>query len=219
MPHVYHYDSTTGSGHHTGEVIAKLADDAYYMRVNNRVTPAANHEATSRSCTTVDGGRNRVSGEYEPTLNRSRASAGGPSHGGHSGGCGGGGSSGNSSSLGGKRAGGDGDHGGRGPRTATPLATHTVATTPATGSTRSTAPRRLIKSAIAMTSPPTQHDFAICSFPGNSNLSESLSTTRSKTRFIENAGGNNDMKCLYFPFCLDQAPLTWLESLDKNSID
>jgi hypothetical protein len=37
--------------------------------------------------------------------------------------------------------------------------------------------------------------------------------------FIENAGGNNDTKCLYFPFCLDQAPLTWLESLDKNSID
>jgi hypothetical protein len=24
---------------------------------------------------------------------------------------------------------------------------------------------------------------------------------------------------LYFPFCLDQAPLTWLESLDKHSID
>jgi hypothetical protein len=36
---------------------------------------------------------------------------------------------------------------------------------------------------------------------------------------IENAGGNNDTKCLYFPFCLDQAPLTWLESLDENSID
>jgi hypothetical protein len=36
---------------------------------------------------------------------------------------------------------------------------------------------------------------------------------------IENAGGNNDTKCLYFPFCLDQEPLTWLESLDKNSID
>jgi hypothetical protein len=30
---------------------------------------------------------------------------------------------------------------------------------------------------------------------------------------------NNDTKCLYFPFCLDQAPLTWLESLDKHSID
>jgi hypothetical protein len=36
---------------------------------------------------------------------------------------------------------------------------------------------------------------------------------------IENAGGNKDTKCLYFPFCLDQAPLTWLESLEKYSID
>jgi hypothetical protein len=36
---------------------------------------------------------------------------------------------------------------------------------------------------------------------------------------IEKAGGNNDTKCLYFPFCLDQAPVTWLESLDKHSID
>jgi hypothetical protein len=36
---------------------------------------------------------------------------------------------------------------------------------------------------------------------------------------IENVGGNNDTKCLYFPFCLDQAPLTLLKSLDKNSID
>jgi hypothetical protein len=35
---------------------------------------------------------------------------------------------------------------------------------------------------------------------------------------IENAGGNNDTKCLYFPFCLDQALLTWLESLEKYSI-
>jgi hypothetical protein len=36
---------------------------------------------------------------------------------------------------------------------------------------------------------------------------------------IENASGNNDTKCLYFPFCLDQAPLTWLESLEKYSIN
>jgi hypothetical protein len=36
---------------------------------------------------------------------------------------------------------------------------------------------------------------------------------------IENAGGNNDTKCLYFPFCLDKSPLTWLESLEKYSID
>jgi hypothetical protein len=39
------------------------------------------------------------------------------------------------------------------------------------------------------------------------------------TLSIENAGGNNDTKCLYFPFCLDQEPLTWLESLEKYSID
>jgi hypothetical protein len=36
---------------------------------------------------------------------------------------------------------------------------------------------------------------------------------------IENADGNNDTKCLYFHFCLDKAPLTWLESLEKYSID
>jgi hypothetical protein len=34
---------------------------------------------------------------------------------------------------------------------------------------------------------------------------------------IENAGGNNDPKCLYFPFCLDQAPLTWLDSRSTRS--
>jgi hypothetical protein len=39
------------------------------------------------------------------------------------------------------------------------------------------------------------------------------------TLSIESAGGNNDTKCLYFPFCLDQALLTWLESLEKYSID
>jgi hypothetical protein len=36
---------------------------------------------------------------------------------------------------------------------------------------------------------------------------------------IDNAGGNNDANCLFFPFCLAQAPLTWLEALEKNSID
>jgi hypothetical protein len=36
---------------------------------------------------------------------------------------------------------------------------------------------------------------------------------------IEDAGGNNDTKCLYFPFCLDQVPLTWLKSREKYSID
>jgi hypothetical protein len=42
---------------------------------------------------------------------------------------------------------------------------------------------------------------------------------RCYTLAIENVGGDNDTKCLYIPFYLDQAPLTWLESLDKNSID
>jgi hypothetical protein len=42
---------------------------------------------------------------------------------------------------------------------------------------------------------------------------------RCYTLSIENAGGNNDTKCLYFPFCLNQAPLTWLESLEKYSIN
>jgi hypothetical protein len=36
---------------------------------------------------------------------------------------------------------------------------------------------------------------------------------------IENAGGNNDTMCLYFPFCLDRAPLTWIESLEKYLIN
>jgi hypothetical protein len=36
---------------------------------------------------------------------------------------------------------------------------------------------------------------------------------------IENASGNNDAKCLFFPFCLVQAPLKWLESFEKNSIN
>jgi hypothetical protein len=49
-------------GMHTGEVIAKLAEDAYFMRVDNRVTqppPARNRDnkATSRC---VDLGRNRT---------------------------------------------------------------------------------------------------------------------------------------------------------------
>jgi hypothetical protein len=47
-------------GHHVGEVIAKLAEDAYFMRVNNRVAPAGNHEATSHSRTPADGRQNRV---------------------------------------------------------------------------------------------------------------------------------------------------------------
>jgi site-specific DNA-cytosine methylase len=61
-------------GMHAGEVIAKLAEDAYFMRVDNRVTqvpPVRNrqqdNEATSRS---ADIGRNRTRGELpaNPTV-------------------------------------------------------------------------------------------------------------------------------------------------------
>jgi hypothetical protein len=69
-----------------GEVIAKLAEDAYFMRVNNRVNqppPAMNrdNEATSRS---TDLGRNRTRAELPAQSNRTRANAGGPSQGGNS---------------------------------------------------------------------------------------------------------------------------------------
>lgn len=36
---------------------------------------------------------------------------------------------------------------------------------------------------------------------------------------IETARCDDDTKVLYFPICLEQAPLTWLENLDKRSID
>jgi hypothetical protein len=114
------------------EVIAKLAEDAYFMRVDNRVTqvpPVRNHqqdnEATSRN---ADIGRNRTRGELPANPNRTRASAGGPSHGGNSaGGAGGnreiiphrhpgceGSDGGSSNHRAGRRAGGEGDRGGRG---------------------------------------------------------------------------------------------------------
>jgi hypothetical protein len=110
-----------------GQVIAKLAEDAYFMRVNTRVAqppPVRNrdNEATIRS---VDNGHNRTRGELPANPNRTQATADGPSHGGNSASGdweivphrdpGGGGSDGRSSNHGAnRRAGGDGDRGGRG---------------------------------------------------------------------------------------------------------
>jgi hypothetical protein len=120
-------------GMRAGEVIAKLAEDAYFMRVDNRVaqvppvrTRQPDNEATSRS--PADNGRNRTRGELPANPNRTRASAGGPSQGGNStsgaGGNrdvvphrdpGGGGSDGGiSTHEAGRRAGGGGDRGGQG---------------------------------------------------------------------------------------------------------
>jgi hypothetical protein len=113
-----------------GEVIAKLAEDAYFMRVDNRVNqppPARNrdNEVTSRS---ADLGRNRTRAELPAQPNRTRANAGGPSQGGSSnreiiphrgpGGSGrdpgGGGNDDGSSNHGAnRRAGGGGSRGGR----------------------------------------------------------------------------------------------------------
>jgi hypothetical protein len=71
-------------GMRMGEVIAKLAEDTYFMRVDNRVaqvpplrTCEPDHEATSRS--PADNGRNRTQGELPQNPNRTRASASGPS--------------------------------------------------------------------------------------------------------------------------------------------
>jgi hypothetical protein len=73
-------------GIRAGEVIAKLAEDAYFMRVDNRVTqppPVRNrdNEATSRS---ADLGRNLTRAELPAQPNRTRANTGGPSQGGNS---------------------------------------------------------------------------------------------------------------------------------------
>jgi hypothetical protein len=114
-------------GMRAGEVIAKLAEDAYFMRVDNRVAqppPARNNEATSRS---ADLGRNRTRAELPAQPNRTRATAGGPSQGGNSAAAadgdheivphhdpgGGGSDNGNSNHGANRRAGGGGDRGGR----------------------------------------------------------------------------------------------------------
>jgi hypothetical protein len=114
------------------EVIAKLAEDAYSMRVDNRVNqppPARHHDnkATSRS---ANHSPNRTRAELPAQPNRTRSNAGGPPQGGNSnrevvphrapaGGGGrdpdGGGSDDGSSNHGAnRRAGGGGSRGGRG---------------------------------------------------------------------------------------------------------
>jgi hypothetical protein len=232
-------------GMRTGEVIAKLAEDAYFMRVDNRVTqvpPVRNrqqdNEATSHS---ADIGRNRTRGELPANPNRTRASAGGPSHGGNSAdGAGGnreiiphrdpgsGGSDGGSSNHGaGRRAEGGGDRGDRG---------HT--NSHASGAShggfdafQKIEELRRKKSSTAgdndgcpafsarlrnLLVPDKFQPLGITKYDAKQDPVQWL---RCYALSIENAGGNNDTKCLYFPFCMDQAPLTWLESLEKYSIN
>jgi hypothetical protein len=233
-------------GMRAGEVIAKLAEDAYFMRVDNRIAQVPLignrqpvNEATSRS--PADNGRNRTRGELPANPNHTRASASGPSHGSNSAGgaggnctivphCdpGGGGSDGGSSSHGaGRRAGGGGDRGGRG-----------HANSHASGVSRGgfDAHQKIEELRRKKSSTAGDND----GFPAFSarlrNLllpekfkplgitkydakQDPIQWLRCYALSIENTGGNNDTKCQYFPFCLDQAPLTWLKSLEKCSID
>jgi hypothetical protein len=226
------------------EVIAKLAEDAYFMRVDNRVNqpPLArnrDNEATSHS---ADLGRNCTRAELPAQPNCTRANAGGPSQGGNKireiiphrdpGGGGrdpgGGGSDSGSSNHGAnRRAGGGGGPGGRDHANI-----HASGASQGAYNTRQKIEElRRKKSGTA-----GDNDDFLTFSPRLRNLllpdkfkplgitkydakQDPIQWLRCYALSIENAGGNNDTKCLYFPFCLDQAPLTWLESLDKHSID
>jgi hypothetical protein len=231
-------------GIHAGEVIAKLAEDTYFMRVDNRVNqppPATNrdNEATSRS---ADLSRNRTRAELPAQPNCTRANADGPSQGGNSnreiiphrgpsGGDrdpGGGGSDGGSSNHGANRRADSG--GSRGDRD--------HANSHASGASQGGYDaRQKIEELRRKKSATAGDNNGVPTFsPRLRNLllpekfkplgitkydakQDPIQWLRCYALSIENAGGNNNTKCLYFPFCLDQAPITWLESLDKHSID
>jgi hypothetical protein len=227
-------------GMRAGQVIAKLAEDTYFMRVDNRDAqppPARNNEATSRS---ADLGRNRTRAELPVNPNRTRATAGGPSQGGNSAAAaggdreivphrdpGGGGSGGSSNHGANKRAGGGGDCGGQGHANS-----HVSRASQGSFDARQKIEElRRKKSATVVNndgfpafSPRLRNlllpeKFKPLGITKYDAKQDPIQWLRCYALSIENAGGNNDTKCLYFPFCLDQAPLTWLESLEKYSID
>jgi hypothetical protein len=224
-------------GIRVGEVIAKLAEDAYFMRVDNRVNqpPPARHRANL--------GPNRTLAELPTQPNRTRSNVGGPPQGGNNnrevvphrapaagGGHdpGGGGSDDGSSNHGAnRRAGGGGSRTGRG-----------HANSHASGASQGGYDtRQKIEELRRKKSTTAGNNDGFPAFsPRLRNLllpdkfkplritkydvkQDPILWLRCYSLSIENAGGNNDTKFLYFPFCLDQARLTWLESLDKHSID
>jgi hypothetical protein len=135
-------------GMRAGEVIAKLAEDAYFMRVDNRVTQApplrtreADHESTT--CSPANNSHSHTRGELSQTptaLGHLRRTFSGRSQ--HWSRCGnravvahdnagGSGSDGGSSSHGaGRRPGGGGDRGGRGHADSQSPMSHAAATMP-----------------------------------------------------------------------------------------
>jgi hypothetical protein len=214
------------------------------MRVDNRVNqppPARNrdNEATSHS---ADLGRNRTRAELSAQPNRTRANAGGPSQGGNnnrevvphrapdSGGrdLDGGGSDDGSSNHGSKRrAAGGGNRGGR---------DHANSHASEASQGDYDARQKIEELRRKKSATKGDNDGFPAFSPRLLNLllpdkfkplgitkydakQDPIQWLRCYALSIENAGGNNDTKCLYFSFCLDQAPLTWLESLDKHSID
>jgi hypothetical protein len=222
-------------GIRAGEVITKLDEDAYFMRVDNRVTQvpplrtrdSRHHEATSRS--PADGGRNRSRGEQPQNPNRSKALARGPSQGGNSAGDADGsrggasrgdrGSSGESSSHGaGRRGGGDGDREGRGHANSYDARRRIeeIRQKKATEASDSNGFPAFSARLRDLLLPKKFKPLGITKYEAKQDPVQWL---RCYALSIENASGNNDTKCLYFPFRLDQAPLNWLDSLDKNSID
>jgi hypothetical protein len=185
-------------GIRAGEVIAKLAEDAYFMRVDNRVNqppPTRNHdnEATSRS---ANNGPNRTRAELPAEPNRTRSNASGPTQGGNSnrevvphralaGGGGhepdGGGSDGGSSNHGAnRRAAAVAVAAAEATQTATPLVPHRASTMPVRR-LKSYGERSRPLQATTTASPPSHLDFATCSSPTSSNIWGSPSTTRSRT--------------------------------------
>jgi hypothetical protein len=224
-------------GIRAGEVIAKLAEDAYFMRVDNRVNqppPTRNrdNEATSHS---ADLGRNRTRAELPAQPNRTRANAGGPSQGGnnnrevvpHRNHDGGGSDDGSSNHGANRRVGGGGNRGSR-----------DHANSHASGASQGgyDARQKIEELRRKKSATAGDNDGFPAFSPRLRNLllpekfkplgitkydakQDPIQWLRCYALSIENASGNNDTKCLYFPFCLDQAPLTWLKSLDKHSID
>jgi hypothetical protein len=202
--------------------------------------PARNrdNEATSRS---ADLGRNRTRPELPAQPNRTHANAGRPSQAGNSAAAAvgdreiiphrnldGGGSDGGRSNHGAnRRAGGGGDHGGRG---------HANSHTSRASQGGYDARQKIEELRRKKSATVGDNDGFPTFSPRLRNLllpdkfkplgitkydakQDPIQWLRCYALSIENAGGNNDTKWLYFPFCLDQATLTWLESLDKHSID
>jgi hypothetical protein len=210
------------------------------MRVDNRVTqpPPARNRDNEDTSFSADLGRNRTRSQLSAQPNRTRANASGPSQAGNSAAAAGGdheiiphrdpGGGGGSSNHGAnRRAGGGGGRGGR-----------DHANSHASGASQGgyDARQKIEELRRKKSATAGDNDGFPAFSPRLRNLllpdkfkplgitkydakQDPIQWLRCYALSIENAGGNNDTKCIYFPFCQDQAPLTWLDSLDKHSID